>query len=362
MIINVFKLTPALLLICTTAYAASDGAVSFTDMSQQSIQLAAPAERIVVIPIPAASMLAGVDESSSKLVGMHPFAGVAAREGMLGVMFPDVLSVRSDMVGNDFAPNVEALLSVQPDLVWQWGHRGDDIIAPMRNAGLTVATLDYGKEAYTQEWLTLMGKTLGKNDKVAGLITWRNQVIAQLKNSVAAIPESEQPRVLYLSHFKQSIQTFGATSHNNADFALAGGISLNRDLTGPRTLNIEQILIWDPQIILLGNFEAGLAPSDIYNNPMLSDVTAVKNKRVYKLPIGGFIWDAPNQETPLYWQWLAQIFHPESAAFPLRDEIRLRYQQLYNYTLSEQEIDRILHLDLNRSGRDYLALMGKSDA
>lgn len=359
MISNRFALLPALIFTCTTAAYATKGAVHFTDMSQQKIELAAPAEQIVVIPIPAASMLVSVDESSKRLAGMHPFAGVAARDGMLSVMFPDVLSVRSDMVGNDFAPNIEALLSVNPDLVWQWGHRGDDIITPMRNAGLTVATLDYGKEAYTQEWLTLMGKTLGKETKTADLIAWRKQVINQLENSVAAIPEDKQPRVLYLSHFKQSIQTFGATSHNNADFALAGGVSLNRDLTGPRTLNIEQILVWDPDIILLGNFEAGLAPADIYNNPMLSDVTAVKNKRVYKLPIGGFIWDAPNQETPLYWQWLSQIFHPETASFPLREEIRKRYLQLYGYSLTEAETDRILQLGLNRDGRDYLTLMGR---
>lgn len=60
------------------------------------------------------------------------------------------------------------LCSVNPDLVWQWGHQGDDIITPMRNAGLTVATLDYGKEAYTQEWLTLMGKPSAKKPKRTG--------------------------------------------------------------------------------------------------------------------------------------------------------------------------------------------------
>ena len=90
-------------------------------MSQQNIELTAPAQRIVVIPIPAASMLVSVDESSKRLAGMHPFAGVAARDGMLSVMFPDVLSVRSDVVGNDFAPNIEALLSVNRI----WSGNGD---------------------------------------------------------------------------------------------------------------------------------------------------------------------------------------------------------------------------------------------
>lgn len=362
MINSTLKPALALLLISNPLFSAFAAEISFTDMSEQQVHLSAPAERIVVIPIPAASMLVGLDESSSKLVGMHPFAGVAASEGMLGTMFPEILHVRSDMVGNNFTPNIEALLAVEPDLVWQWGHRGDDIITPMRNAGLTVATLDYGKEAYTQQWITLMGKTLGRDTKAAKMNRWRNQVIEQLENSSAIIPESLQPKVLYLSHFKQSIQTFGSTSHNNYDFALAGGLSLNRDLTGPRTLNIEQILVWDPDVILLGNFETDLAPSDIYDSPMLSDVAAVKNRRVFKLPIGGFIWDAPNQETPLYWQWLSMIFHPETVSWPLRNEIRLRYQQLYGYQISDAEIDRVLQLELNQKSKDYLKIMGKPDA
>ncbi|WP_273802984.1 ABC transporter substrate-binding protein [Providencia rettgeri] len=362
MINNVFKIAAAVCTLGMTTNMSASQAVDFTDMSGDDIHLSAPAKRIVVIPIPAASMLVGMDESSEKLVGMHPFAKVAAREGMLGKMFPSVLQVNSNVVGNNFTPNIEALLNVEPDLVWQWGHRGDDIISPMSDAGLTVATLGYGQESYTQEWIRLMGKTLGHNEKASQMIQWRQQVVEALSATTAKIPESEQPKVLYLSHFNQSIQTFGSTSHNNADFALAGGLSLNRDLTGPRTLNIEQILLWDPDIILLGNFEEGLAPEDVYRNPMLSDVAAVKNQRVYKLPIGGFIWDAPNQETPLYWQWLSMVFHPETSNIPLREEIHQRYQQLYGYDVTEAEIDGILQIELNKNSQHYLQLMGKPNA
>lgn len=362
MINNVFKVAVCFLALGSIANASTSQAVDFTDMSGDKIHLSAPAKRIVVIPIPAASMLVGMDESSEKLVGMHPFAKIAAREGMLGKMFSPVLHVNSNVVGNNFTPNIEALLNVEPDLVWQWGHRGDDIISPMRDAGLTVATLGYGQESYTQQWIRLMGKTLGHSEKANDMIKWRQQVVDTLSATTAKIPESEQPKVLYLSHFNQSIQTFGSTSHNNADFALAGGLSLNRDLTGPRTLNIEQILVWDPDIILLGNFEEGLSPADVYRNPMLTEVAAVKNQRVYKLPIGGFIWDAPNQETPLYWQWLSMIFHPEDANIPLREEIRKRYQQLYGYHVTQEELDAILQIELNKNSQYYLQLMGKPNA
>ncbi|WP_322928635.1 ABC transporter substrate-binding protein [Providencia huashanensis] len=362
MINNAFRIVTVFVTFWGMLSPATSQSIDFIDMSGDKVHLSAPAKRIVVIPIPAASMLVGMDESSEKLVGMHPFAKVAAREGMLGQMFSPVLQVNSNVVGNSFTPNIEALLNVEPDLVWQWGHRGDDIISPMRNAGLTVATLDYGQESYTQEWVRLMGQTLGHNEKAQKMIEWRQHVIALLSSTTAKIPESEQPRVCSLSHCKQSLQSVGSTSHNNADFALAGGVSLNRDLTGPRTLNIEQILVWNPDIILLGNFEEGLSPEDVYQNPMLSEVTAVKNQRVYKLPIGGFIWDAPNQETPLYWQWLAMIFHPETVKVPIREEIRQRYQQLYGYNVSEQQIDGILQMGMNKKSLHYLSLMGKPDA
>lgn len=318
----------------------------FTDMNGRIVTLDKPLERVVVIPIPAASMLVGMDESTDKLVGMHPFAKVAAKEGIFSQLFPTILSVRSDTVGNNFVPNIETLLNVNPDLVWQWGHRGDDIIAPIENAGLTVATLNYGKEEYTQQWITLMGLTLDKPEKAQQMIRWRNDVIDQLQKATASL--SAKPKVLYLSQFNNSIQTFGSTSHNNFDIELAGGISLNKDITGARTLNIEQILVWDPDIILLGNFEQGLKPQDVYDNVLLSDVAAVKHKRVFKLPIGGFIWDAPNQETPLYWLWLSMIFHPDKMHWPLRQEMIKQYQMLYHSPLNQQQIDQILQIKLNQ--------------
>ncbi|OCG05339.1 ABC transporter substrate-binding protein [Gilliamella sp. wkB112] len=322
--------------------------MQFTDMSNRQIKLNHEPQRVVVIPIPAASMLVGIDENTQRLVGMHPFAKVAAKEGMLSKMFPDIVNIRSDTVGNNFMPNIETLLSVKPDLVWQWGHLGNDIITPMENVGLTVATLNYGKEAYTQKWIELMGLTLDQRVKAQAMIDWRNQVINDLQQATQNISETQKPKVLFLLYFNSHIQTFGATSHNNYDFELAGGISLNKDLTGTRTLNIEQILVWDPDIILLGNFEQGLKPQDVYDNPLLADVTAVKNHRVFKVPIGGFVWDAPNQETPLYWLWLSMIFHPDTMHWPLRELIAQHYQQLYNYQVSDEQIDQILQIQLNQ--------------
>ena len=85
-------------------------------------------------------------------------------------------------------------------------------------------------------------------------------------------------------------------------------------------LDVEQVLRWDPEIILLGNFDAAM-PQDLYSDPVWQNVSAVRAGRVYKVPLGGYRWDPPGQESPLMWHWLRDIAFPQqrspcAARFP----------------------------------------------
>ena len=74
------------------------------------------------------------------------------------------------------------------------------------------------------------------------------------------------------------------------------------------------MLRWDPDYILLGNF-ANHTPDQIYDNIMASQdwssLKAVKNKHVYKIPMGLYRWDPPSTEAHLLLLWEAKLFHPE---------------------------------------------------
>ncbi|AJI93834.1 periplasmic binding family protein [Yersinia ruckeri] len=328
---------------------------SFIDMNQRHVNLPAEVKRAVVIPIPAASLLASLDLGTQRLAGIHPFAKVAAQEGLLSRMFPAINQIASDTVGQGFSPNIETLLAAQPDLVWQWGHLGNDIVEPIVQAGLKVAIIlyPYHDDSRMQQWITLMGISIGQMARARQMIEWRQQTLADVIKKTAHIPGAQKVRVLYLSRFLSEIQTIGSTSHTNSDIQRAGGVSITADFGGARTINQEQIMVWNPDIILLGNFEVGLLPEHIYQSPALAEVAAVKNRRVYKIPIGGFIWDAPNQETPLYWQWLAMTFYPDNIAWPLRAEIHRQYDFLYGYRPTSQDIDGVLQLEANKASERY---------
>ena len=152
---------------------APEQGATLTDQYGNTLTLDQPAERIVTIPIPAASMLIAVDGGAERLVGTHPMSKSALQDGILGTFFPDARSIPSNVVGQGFMPNVEALLTLEPDLVLQWGHQGSGIVEPLRAAGLPVVLLRYGGEKEAIDWLTLMGRITGKTERAQRLIDWR---------------------------------------------------------------------------------------------------------------------------------------------------------------------------------------------
>ena len=345
-------LTSALMMALTGGSLADD-AISFADQKGREVALQKPAERVVTIPIPAASMLMAMDGSSHKLVGMHPRSKSALDEGILKTIFPESLRIRSDVVGDGFMPNIEQLLAVDPDLVFQWAHRGDDIIKPITNAGLTVATFLYGTEEYAQEWIRIMGLVLGRQEKADELIRWRHEVKTEIEEGVSAIPEAEKPRVAYFLRFLSSFRIAGTGTYNDFYIRLAGGRNVGADLQNFKDVNAEQIIAWDPEVILLNGFEGELSTEDVYAHPLLADVSAVRNKRVYKVPLGGYRWDPPNQESPLMWQWLTMVLHPERFQWPLRKEMIDKYRFIYGHELTDDQIDGILRMQMNGGAAHY---------
>jgi len=325
--------------------AAAGGAaaqVEVTDQRGETVRLGAPPERVVAIPIPSASMVVAVDGSPERLAGMHASAKAAMREAILGRIFPSALEVPSDMVGQNFMPNVEQMLAVRPDLVIQWANRGPEIIAPIENVGIPVAGLNYGTEEDARTWLTMMGGLFGQQERAAQLNAWRAETEGAIRGALDGVAADERPKVLYFLRFLSSLRVAGEGTYNDFVIDLAGGRNAADGIRDFADVNAEQIVAWDPDVILLNSFEAALSPADVYANPLLAGVTAVRERRVYKMPMGGYRWDPPNQESPLTWEWLAGLLHPDRIEGDLRARMRDAYRVLYRHELAEAEIDEIL--------------------
>jgi iron complex transport system substrate-binding protein len=333
---------------------ASADPVSLSDQYGRTVELEKPAERVVTVPIPAASLTMALDGSASRLVGMNPSAKQALEEGILSKFFPDALKINSNIVmGEGFAPNVETLLTLAPDVVFQWGDRGDDIVKPIEAAKLPVILLKFGTQEDLETWIGMFGTVLGRGGRADEILAWHRGERAELDKAVADIPMEKRPKILYFYRYGDGISIGGKNSYFDYFIKMVGGLNPAEEVPSESWINEEQLLTWDPDIILLNGFQSALSTDDIYANKNFAGVTAVKNRRVYKMPLGGYRWDPPNQESPLMWKWLAMLAHPDTFNWDLRADIAKAYSFLYNQTPTEEDIDGVLRIPMNSSAANY---------
>jgi len=331
---------------------ADDGTRTVSGLDGKEVTIKDPVERIVTIPMPSASMFISVDGKADRLVGMHERSKEALLEGVLGDYFPDAKAIASDITKEGFVPNIENIMRLYPDVVVQW-ETMPKTFESMEGAGLNVAAfVRYNNEELAYRNLRLVASILGQEEKQEELIEWRKGMEAAVRKKAAPIPDEEKKSVAWILYHKKGLQVAGGNSYVDFIFETGGGVLAGDDIDGWPKIDMEQLLAWDPDIIVIGNFDP-LVPADIYNDPMFSALKAVKNKRVYKMPLGGYRWGPANQESPLAWMWAYNILNPDRDPFDLRQEIKDQYAFIYGSAPTEDQIDTVLHLDLNKDSADY---------
>lgn len=337
--------------------ASGSNAVTLTDQRGKTLHLPHPARRVVTLPMPAAAILIAVDQGVDHLVGMHDASWLAIKDGVLGQLFPQALAVAHDVANNDFVPNVESVLALHPDLVVQWADAGAGIITPLENAGLPVLGLTYGTQQDLTTWINLFAAMLGKPQRARELNSLTAQRL-QLAKRVGRHAPRPRPSILYFNRFLDGLKVAGAQTYNDFYIRLVGGTN---PASGPAPapaqgmvgVDTEQVLAWDPDIILLGNFDAAM-PSDVYGQPVWKSLRAVRTRRVYKVPLGGYRWDPPSHESPLMWQWLSQVAFPGRSPWgDLRAQVVRDYTTFYGRRPTNAQMDEILWMKENAQSAHY---------
>jgi iron complex transport system substrate-binding protein len=347
------------MLALAVAGSAAADPIAVTDQRGRTITLARPAERVVFIPIPAPSTFIAIDGGPRRIVGMNPTSLSAIREGILGRIFPAAASIRTDVVRTGFVPNVETILSLQPDVVFQWANEGEELIAALDRAGLPTLGIAYGTQETTEGYSRMFGAVAGKSARVEEIIRRQRARLAELEQAMANLLPAARPRVLYFGRFASAMQVSGSGSYNDFYIRLAGGINVAGQLRShSQSVTYEQVLAWDPQVIFLGTFDPA-KPDDLYNDPRWQAVAAVRERRVYRMPLGGYRWDPPSQESALTWTWVASLLQPDRVRASLRADMTDWYRFLYGHALTPAEIDEILNVAANGRSAGYAALVAR---
>lgn len=278
----------------------ASGSLTFTDTSGKEITLEVPVRKAVVINRNTAEAvkLLGAEESilatGDTTNDNNPYLG-----------FQDLPDV-----GETGQVNLEAILSLKPDVVFTYTNRPDHTLEEkLEPAGIQVVRLNnYLPDQVDQEW-ELLGRLFGKEDRAAEFLAWKHRIEHLSEERIASIEDTEKQSVLALSagflNSKGGYRIFPSRSLGGQPGVgegyatiLAGGkdaADLEWDPAESSTtilVDEEYVLKRDPAVVTLhgtwlGGYEATDAEplQEAYKNirkiSSLNKLSAGKNNEVY---------------------------------------------------------------------------------
>ena len=173
-------------------------------------------------------------------------------------------------------------------------------------------------------------------------VAYLDDVLAQLEELVSSLSEEEKPTVLH-GNSVYDLNIDGSNTIIDAWITAAGGTNAAAEVEGNmQTVTMEQILVWDPDVIITGTKSE---VEEIMNDPEWAGLTAVQNGQVYTNPKGVFSWDRYGVEEALQLQWVANLLHPELFNIDIRTQVKDFYETFLHYTLTDEQVELILNAE-----------------
>jgi iron complex transport system substrate-binding protein len=237
--------------------------------------------------------------------------------------------------------NIEHIIALKPDLVIAGitSLRGNKKI---EDAGIPVVTVAIGRadiDGLLKEF-SVMGRVFGTEKRADALVSYWKERLSYIRKRVSGMPGRKRKKVFYMGS-EAPLSTEGRLWWGQHFISAAGGVNVSRDIGQARQVTVEQLLVWNPDVIVMPNNRSPPSTgSAIKGNHRMRNVKAVKDNRVYACPVGAFWWDRPSPEAILGILWLAKILYPEQMrSLDLKKETMLFYKKFYTYSLSAAEYE-----------------------
>ena len=158
-----------------------------------------------------------------------------------------------------------------------------------------------------------LGKIFKVEDRAEKLISDIKSKIEETQNAVKDIKEEDKVKVFVMDSFKgNEIYTTSSGLESNL-IELAGGINTTKGMADSRWFNtsVETLVSANPDVIIFNDYGSQTIEEKmdfINNNPALSEVTAVKNKSYFTIPLVEVMQDIRSASAC---EKFAKFFYPQ---------------------------------------------------
>ncbi len=336
-----------------TAAASEGDTITVTDHSGYEVTLPRSIERIAITGIfPLASVLTVFFNSASKLVAIPEASMTAAKNGLLGELYPEILNAETACVSGS-SVNTEELLKLEPDVVFYSASdsaTGDALrAAGFAAVGISVNKWDYDCIETLAQWIELLDTMFPEQETHAEAVrAWSEEARSYVQERVQELPEEERARIFVMFQYSETnLLTSGENFFGQWWCESVGAVNVAQELAQDNSVavNLEQVYAWNPGVILVTNFTQA-QPADILESTIGEDdwsgIQAVQDGRVYKMPLGLYRSYTPGADVPVTLYWLAKTVYPELFAdLDVTAKAQEYYAEVFGVELTNEQIESI---------------------
>jgi iron complex transport system substrate-binding protein len=238
--------------------------------------------------------------------------------------------------------NPEEVAGIAPDIVIDVGEPKDAIAEDMDGISRTIAvpavhitaTLRSSPEAFRT-----LGRLLGREAKGEALAKFCEKALAETEAALNGA--AQKPSILYcLGPSGTNVLAAGSFHAEVLDWLGANAAAVDNPSSrgsGNET-DMEQIYLWDPDIIL---FESGSVYTAAGSDRLWSELRAVRNRNYFRVPAGPYNWmgGPPSINRYLGMLWLGKLLY--NAEYDLYEETAEYYRLFYGFDLSRERFNAL---------------------
>lgn len=258
------------------------------------------------------------------------------------------LPVYGKLYGNSDDFNREALMASEPQVIIDVGEWDEDYKADLdalqAQIGIPVILIEANLEETPAAYRTI-GELLGEADRGEALAAYCEDTLNEASEKAASIPEADR-KTVYYGESESGLKTILSGTIHSQIFELigseivvdAGSAQIQK---GGGTVSLEQVMAWDPDIIVFAKDSVFKAVS---GDASWSALTAISGGSCYEVPTEPYNWlgypPGPNRMIGI--RWLGNLIYPEVFDYDIEQEVKNFYSLFYRYDLTGAEVSALL--------------------
>lgn len=314
----------------------------FTDSSERQVEVPKSITRIACSG--ALSQMVVFALAPEMLVGLSSDWTPAEKE------YLDTKSYNLPVLGQFYGQgdlNMEEVIKTNPQVIIDIGESKDTIVEDMDEIQEQVSIPTIHIEATTKamgEAYRLLGELLGKQEEAETLASYCEDSYRKTQDIMDKVGVDGRTKILYCTGEDGLNVLAKGSFHAEIIDQLSDNVAVIEDVSSKGTGNpvdMEQILLWNPDIIL---FAPGSIYSSVEKNEEWQQLTAIKENHYYEVPSGPYNWMGapPSVNRYMGMIWMAQLLYPKKANYSMFEETAKYYELFYHIALTEEQYNHLV--------------------